>query len=371
MKILLVEPFFTGSHRDWALGFQQFSSHDVEILSLPGRHWKWRMHGGAVTLARKFVEGGYQPDLILATDMLDLATFLGLIRSEVPHVPVAVYFHENQLSYPWSPTDEDVKLKRDNHYRFVNYTTALAADRVFFNSHYHKTSFVESLSPFLSAFPDHRELDSIEGIQGKSAVLPLGLDLQRFDAFRFELPATDKILPPLILWNHRWEYDKNPEDFFQCLFHLQNKGLQFEVAVLGEGYKKAPKIFNEAQARLGERILQFGYADSFGAYARWLWQADLLPVTSNQDFFGASAVEAVYCGCFPLLPDRLAFPEHLNNSDLRMHYYSSNGELVEMLESAILNIDEIRSQSRQTQVERYDWRRLAPQYDRKFELMLP
>jgi len=47
MKILLVEPFFVGSHASWAKGYQQFSQHDVEILSLPGRHWKWRMYGGA------------------------------------------------------------------------------------------------------------------------------------------------------------------------------------------------------------------------------------------------------------------------------------------------------------------------------------
>ena len=30
---------------------------------------------------------------------------------------------------------------------------------------------------------------------------------------------------PLILWNHRWEYDKNPTDFFKVLYKMQEKNL--------------------------------------------------------------------------------------------------------------------------------------------------
>ena len=66
------------------------------------------MHGGAVTLARMFMESELQPDLILTTDMLDLTIFLSLTRSRTANIPTAIYFHENQLSYPWSTTDRDV-----------------------------------------------------------------------------------------------------------------------------------------------------------------------------------------------------------------------------------------------------------------------
>ncbi|MGI9541618.1 MAG: tRNA-queuosine alpha-mannosyltransferase domain-containing protein, partial [Cyclobacteriaceae bacterium] len=132
MKIVLLEAFFSGSHRQWAEGLQRFSKHEIEILSLPGRHWKWRMHGGAITLAKRFQQLQTKPDLIIATDMLDLGQFLSLTRKETAQIPVAIYFHENQLSYPWSPTDEDVELKRDRHYGWLNYTSALAADTLFF-----------------------------------------------------------------------------------------------------------------------------------------------------------------------------------------------------------------------------------------------
>lgn len=36
--------------------------------------------------------------------------------------------------------------------------------------------------------------------------------------------------------------------------------------------------------------------------ARWLWQSDVLLVTSQQEYFGVSVVEAMHCGCYPLLP---------------------------------------------------------------------
>ncbi|MFT5169279.1 MAG: hypothetical protein ACI8P3_004528, partial [Saprospiraceae bacterium] len=178
MKILIVEPFFSGSHKKWACGYQQYSQHNVEILSLPGRHWKWRMYGGAVSLANTFKKNNYQPDLILASDMLDLSTFVSLLRKEINNIPVALYFHENQITYPWSPTDQDVSLRRDNHYGFINYTSALAADYIFYNSQYHLDSFLRSLPRFLNQFPDYRELQNIDAIRKKSALLYLGVDLK-------------------------------------------------------------------------------------------------------------------------------------------------------------------------------------------------
>ena len=51
MKILILEPYFTGSHKQWALGYKKYSKHEVKILSMKVQFWKWRMHGGAVTLA--------------------------------------------------------------------------------------------------------------------------------------------------------------------------------------------------------------------------------------------------------------------------------------------------------------------------------
>jgi glycosyltransferase involved in cell wall biosynthesis len=373
MKICLIEPFHTGSHATWAEEYAHYSRHDVELLTLSGRRWKWRMHGGAVTLARQFMSGCEQPDLFLASDMLDLTTFLALTREKTAKIPTALYFHENQLTYPWSTNGANPAQQRA-HYAFINYTSALAADAVLFNSHYHLDAFTQALPDFLKSFPDQNELASVDLIRNKCEVLPLGLDLRRFDEYQPEPSQTgteskETARPPLILWNHRWEYDKNPEEFFHALYLLQEEEIPFEVAILGESYRNCPPIFSEARQRLGERIVHFGYAEDFADYARWLWRADVLPVHSHHDFFGASVVQAIYCNCAPLLPRRLAYPEHLP-AELQDHYLYENldellGRLRQLLKNPCRNPGTMREH-----VSRYNWAEMVEQYDALFAQLI-
>jgi hypothetical protein len=57
MRVDLISPYHGGSHRAWAEGWQSASVHEVRIWGLPDRFWKWRMHGGGVTLARRWLAG--------------------------------------------------------------------------------------------------------------------------------------------------------------------------------------------------------------------------------------------------------------------------------------------------------------------------
>jgi glycosyltransferase involved in cell wall biosynthesis len=359
MRITIVEPYCTGSHAAWAKEYASRSRHDVELLTLPGRNWKWRMHGGAVTLASRFLASQNRPDLILATDMLDLTTFLALTRSVTARCRCALYFHENQLTYPWSPDDPDKGEQRDLHYAFINYASALAADAVLFNSSYHKGAFLGALPGFLKGFPDANEQTSVQAIAKKSRVLPLGMDLRKLDRHRPQAPAEPA--SPLILWNHRWEFDKAPEAFFEALYQLADEGLDFRVAVLGESFGRAPAVFKQARERLGARVVQWGYLEDFAGYAEWLWQADILPVTSRQEFFGASVVQALYCGCAALLPDRLAYPEHVAAGGAPSTLYRDDEKLADRLRS-LLAVGSAAGMPGGF-VGRYDWEKLAPVYD--------
>ncbi|MFQ5575722.1 MAG: DUF3524 domain-containing protein [Anaerolineae bacterium] len=365
MHILLLEPYFTGSHQNWVEEYARYSGHTVTILSLPGRFWKWRMQGGAVILAQRFLSLPAPPDVIVATDMLNLPLFQALTRRRSHHIPCALYFHENQLTYPWSATDRDLAAGRDAHYSFINYASALAADALFFNSPFHHASFFEALPRFLSHFPDFNQLDTVAGLQAKARVLPLGLDLRRFDAYR--PPAQESApRPPLILWNHRWEYDKNPADFFDALYVLAERGLEFKVAILGQNFRKRPVEFTAARQKLGRRVVAFGYQPSFAGYAHRLWQADFLPVTSRHDFFGASVVQAMYCQCYPLLPDRLGYPALLPQP-LHPHcLYHSQEELIEKLADLIVRHPQPLPGALPAHTRRFDWLHLAAKYDRAF-----
>ncbi|MES2619953.1 MAG: DUF3524 domain-containing protein [Bacteroidota bacterium] len=363
MKILLLETFFTGSHKKWAEDFQRFSKHEIKILSLSGHHWKWRMHGGAVSLAEQMTVQE-KPDLILATDMIDLNLFLSLTRAWSHNIPTAIYFHENQLNYPWSPTDADVKLQRDNHYAFINYASALAADAVFFNSQYHLDAFNNELPKFLKAFPDENNLATADAIRKKSSVLSLALDLKKLDNHKPQ--KIEKPNRAVILWNHRWEYDKNPEQFFHTLFELAEHGIDFRLIVLGESYTKRPAVFDEAKEKLSDKILHFGYAESFDEYCKWLWMADMLPVTSWQDFFGASVVEAMYCNVVPFLPKRLAYPEHIPAQFHSTFFYEEEDFAVK-IQRRIMDVKYLRVMDTRQYAARYEWANLIPDYDSKME----
>lgn len=355
MHILLLEPYDTGSHAAWMRGYQARSAHRVTILSLPGRFWQWRMHGGAVSLARLFLEGNLTPDLILASDMLDLTTFLALTRTRTAQTPVALYFHENQLTYPLGP-----RQKKEIHYRlgFINYASALAADAVFFNSHFHREAFLGELPRLLKHYPDYTELQTVEAIREKSSVLPLGLDLRRFDPYRPQAPRSG---PPLIVWNHRWEYDKNPRAFLNALYRLADDGYSFQVALAGQNFRQRPGEFEAARERLGSRVVQYGYVERFADYARLLWESDVQVSTAWQDFFGISTVEAIYCGCTPFLPRRLNYPA-LIPPEYHTRYIYLEGEVYYRLRS-YLEAPAPPPAALREHVSQFDWSIQASHYD--------
>jgi glycosyltransferase involved in cell wall biosynthesis len=370
MRIWLLEPYCTGSHRAWVDGYARHTDHQLTVLSMAGRWWKWRMHGAAVTLAREAREllaaGHEVPDLLLATDMLDLAAFLSLSRDWAAGVPTALYMHENQLTYPLPADPATGSMRRqhgerDLHYAFTNATSMLAADAVFFNSRYHLEAWFEALPVMLASFPDYQELEIVEQLRARSSVLPLGLRLRDLELLRpCKQPRTLTGESPIILWNHRWEYDKNPAAFFAALETLMGEGQAFRVAVCGSGPPQVPDVFAHARG-LGERVVQWGRLP-WNDYVTWLWRADIVVSTARHDFFGAAVVEAIYCRCRPVLPNALAYPEHIPAEHHAECLYEGQEGLVALLRQALRQPPLPLQQA----VARYDWEVMAPRYDQAF-----
>ncbi len=340
---------------------QKYSRHEIKLLTLPGRHWKWRMHGAAVTLAEKFMLMDYNPDLIIATDMIDLSTFIALVRKKINTTPIVLFFHENQLTYPWSANDPDTKLNRDRTYAWINYTSSLAADKILFNSRYHMESFLSAIPDFLYAFPDYRNHDTVDSIIAKSNVQYIGMELKQF----YSKNKRETNVPTL-LWNHRWEYDKCPEVFFECLYRLSKEGAVFKLIVCGESYKKYPDVFDEARTRLSKHISHFGYVQSKERYIELVQSADILPVTNNQDFFGISIIEAIAAGVTPLMPHKLSYPEHLDPIMYPKCFYNTHEDLYQKLKTMIQDWSN-QLPSLADQVKHYDWSNIIESYDLTFE----
>ena len=318
-RFLFLEPFFGGSHRDFAEGLIEHSRHQIELKTLPARFWKWRLRGAALYLAGQLPSPrGYHG--LITTNLLSLSDLRGLWGPVCP--PALVYFHENQLTYPLAPGE-----RMDYQFGFTDITTALAADRVLFNSRSHFEAFFAELPGFLRHMPEYRPRWVIEAIRGRSAVLTPGCRFAASDPI--PLPGFGR--PPLVIWNHRWEFDKNPDDFFAALEEAESRGARFELALLGENYQKVPKAFLRARERWGERILQYGYVEDRAEYRRWLERGALVVSTARQENFGIAVVEAIRRGCLPLLPARLSYPEILPPSFHPDFLYGTQAELVERL----------------------------------------
>jgi glycosyltransferase involved in cell wall biosynthesis len=359
-KILIVEPFFSGSHASWLKQYVERSAHDIELLTMDGRFWKWRMYGGAYTMADAYMALDYVPDVILTTDMMDLSTFLALIRKKLqPTTQIKVYFHENQFAYPWKESAEDVKLKRDVHYGFTNYSTAAVADQVLFNSAYNMNSFFAGLQDNLRRMPDYRHDHAVEDLRKKSKILPIGIPLKKIHASS-QVPYAGE--DPLILWNHRWEHDKNPKDFFDALRAIKAEGYPFKLALLGDRYHRCPKEFEAGLRDFENEIIKTGLLKG-DEYASWLRASDIIPITSNHDFFGISVMEAVYAGSYPILPNRLTYPDLYKINDHPDLFYETQQELVDKLKYAIKHIHTIRKVTYSHLAQPYDWENLIQIYD--------
>src|SRR5690606_39414460 len=131
-RVLLCEPYCSGSHRAWAEGLARHSRHDVRLVTHRGAFWTWRMQGAALTLAAevdRVVAGWGRPDVLLVSDMVHVPALLGLARRSLAGMPVVVYMHENQLTYPVPP-----RTAPDLTYAMVNWLSMAAADRVVFKT---------------------------------------------------------------------------------------------------------------------------------------------------------------------------------------------------------------------------------------------
>jgi len=367
MRILALEPYYGGSHQAFLDGWSRAGRHEWTILPLPAYKWKWRMRHAAVTFAeqvRQKLSEGSRWDLLFCSDMLNLAEFLGLAPKEVRDLPSLIYFHENQLTYPVR-----VENERDYQFGLTNMTSALAAGAVWFNSTFHRDSFLQALQSLLSRMADYQPLDAVVRIGAKSAVLPLGVKtLARRSPRR---PG-----PLRILWAARWEHDKNPEEFFEAIRRLKERQIPFRISVIGEQFREVPEVFAWARHYLAGHIDRWGYQEDRADYEAALLEADVFVSTASHEFFGLSAVEATLAGAYPLVPKRLAYPEVFdlggNESAGEFFYEGGAVDLADRLAdlasrsarngSLLEAAEPIRARLR-----RFEWPNLAPVLDNAVE----
>ncbi|QDT11796.1 tRNA-queuosine alpha-mannosyltransferase domain-containing protein [Planctomycetes bacterium K23_9] len=344
LNLLAIEPYYGGSHRAFLNSVETHSRHRWTLLTGAPRHWKWRMRSSALELA--ISASGIDPqtpdlhssnqaatfDAIVCSDMLDLPAWLGLLsRHATPQaksllkLPIATYFHESQWDYPVAPT-----ARVDHHYGYTNLLTAVASDACWFNSSFHRESFLRSCRRFIRKMPDARNAHQLDRLSDKSKVLPPGFQSMPPDQSArtnqttspeiTTLPTSPPTVPVRspstairIGWVSRWEHDKRPDRFADLLHRLADRELDFQLVLLGDRQGDEPAL-KEIQDRYAARILTNEFAPSRNAYLQALQTIDVVVSTADHEFFGIGVCEAIDAGAAPVLPDRLSYPELVPNN---------------------------------------------------------
>jgi glycosyltransferase involved in cell wall biosynthesis len=274
---------------DWVIDSQ--SQFRWQRLELPGRHFRWRIRGNPLSWLDRLPAG--RPELIVATSMVDLATLRGL-NPRIAPVPAVYYFHENQFAYPRGDrqvTSLDAQM--------VQLYGALAAQRLLFNSRYNRDSFLDGVAALLRRLPDATPSGLPARLAARAAVCPVPI--------RPIVSGRGKD-PGLILWNHRWEYDKAPERFCDAMLMLAERGVDFRLALLGPRARPVPRPLARLRARLASRIVADGLLER-PAYRDLLAHASIVVSTAIHEFQGLAVLEAASAGARPLVPDALCYPE--------------------------------------------------------------
>ena len=291
-RIWLLSAYRADSHAawgDWLI--DELDGFDWTGIELPGRHFAWRIRGNPLSWLDALPDES--PELIVATSMVDLATLKGL-HPRLSDVPTLYYFHENQFAYPQNDaqtTSLDAQM--------VQLYGALAADRVLFNSRFNRESFLAGVDRLLSRMPDRVPAGVVDRLAAVSDVLPVPVE---------PIQTAAEVDERLVVWNHRWEYDKRPDRFAGIMIDLANSGIEFRLALLGPRPKQPPEPLLRLRRKLPDRIVADGRLPR-DEYREIIARAGIAVSTSNHEFQGISMLEAASAGARVLVPDALCYPE--------------------------------------------------------------
>ena len=361
-KILLLSGYDAASHRYWRQTLaEQLSHYDWTQLALPDRHFYWRVRGNSLSFAFEHKELLNQDyDLLIVTSMVDLSSLRGFCPS-LAQIPTIVYFHENQFVYPLMEKSQSEKQNSLVSVQVTTIYSALCADKILFNSKYNLTSFVDGAKALLKRLPDLVPKGIIELIESRAEVLPVPVTINS----KRENTRLNK--PVEIVWNHRWEYDKQPDVFFNALYELKKQGNDFRLHILGQSFRTIPECFEEAKILLKDEILSYGF-QSKQRYIEILSAADFIVSSATHDFQGISIQEGMVCGCTPIAPNRVAYPEYIASNCLYQVDSDKEKEAINLFNklNEMLNSSERQS----SEIEQYSAEALIPQYQDIFDQLI-
>lgn len=302
MRILLLSAYHSASHRYWCEGLMAaLPEFDWTLKTQPARHFSWRVRASGCIWGLADdpdFDCGY--DLVIATSLTDVVS----LKAHCPALrdtPLWLYFHENQFAHPLSDRQW---ASHQQGWQFQSIQNTFLADHISFNTDFNRDSFIDGARSLLKKFPEKLPGGPLDRIIERADVLPVPLT-DRFRPFYNEAKRAKRII-----WNHRWEWDKQPNVFLDALVALHHEGFDFELAMLGSGGGREQETFREEAAILGDHIIHWGEADE-DSYAEFIRSADIGVSAALHDFQGLAMLELAQAGATVVVPRRVAYPEVL------------------------------------------------------------
>lgn len=194
--------------------------------------------------------------------------------------------------------------ERDYQFGWIQILSCLAADEVYFNSNWNLQSFMEQIPSFVNRNPDKEPKNVVEKILPKVKVLYFPIIIPSLSYTPVQIVPD---APLHILWNHRWEHDKDPDSFFSVLLDLHEHNIPFKLSVLGQSYEETPTVFQTIKTQLASHIVHYGFIEKKDDYYSILSETDVCVSTAIHEFYGVSVLEAAMFGNYCICPNRLSF----------------------------------------------------------------
>ncbi len=344
LRCAVIEPWLGGSHAAWVGGLVAHSRHRITVIGLEDRAWRWRLRASAPWFAQRIRELIEAPQVIVVSGLVDAAALRALVGIRIPMV---LYMHESQSGYPGHGWDVENAAR--------NWVSMLTVDEVWFNSDYHRLVALEAHRRLQRAMPAEQRVAT--SLEQKCRVVYPGVDLS------WTRPRSGHDGPPVIVWPHRWDNDKNPAAFEAALDRLVDAHLDFRLVLAGAERPAGDDCRRRIARRHVDRVLAVG-PFQVEEYRRWLQRGDLVVSCTDHEFFGIAVVEALAAGSRPVLPDDFSYPEIVGPAGAHQLY--PRGSFGSALEAAVRN----RRDSSAIDVSDFDWRTRIEEYDSLLEYLV-
>ncbi|XP_006834628.1 PREDICTED: glycosyltransferase-like domain-containing protein 1 isoform X2 [Chrysochloris asiatica] len=310
MSILIIEAFYGGSHKQLADLLQE-ELEDCVLYTLPAKKWHWRARTSALYFSQNVpISERYR--ILFTSSVLNL-TELAALRPDLGKLKKILYFHENQLVYPVKKCQE-----RDFQYGYNQILSCLVADVVVFNSMFNMESFLTSIGKFMKLIPDHRPKDLESIIRPKCQVIYFPI---RFPDVRRFMPKhkTTHFKKMLSL---RRNGDAAPSMALPSPQEQKGAGnvLQSITSGLCDAFSGLETAHQESVGSSLMQIADLNSSDNSNSSYKEKKQNPTLDSRNILDGVDDQQrplhivwphrwLEAVYCGCYPLCPKDLVYPE--------------------------------------------------------------